>query len=294
MKWIVATNLREDSRGALEWTAWLHRHVRAPGLHPTAALAVVREAGGFVSTPDAHALVQARVKDAAATFIANSPARDAIEAIRVEVAADVASALCEAVSVPGATLVMGRPAPRENRRLVRLGRVARRTLRQLAGPVVVVPPDWTVALAGQGPIVVAVDASDSSLKAIEFAEDLAGAVGRPLLAVQAIQGVSALSSAFLTPAEFTHSRERHRQQETSELARFLESRGHASLAVRSEVGPTLHTLFDVADDVKAAAIVCGSRRLGLAERILSASVGSELAAFAELPVAVVPPDYASG
>ena len=292
MKWIVATNLRDDSRGALEFAAWLHRHVRERSEHPTAALAVIREGGAFVDTEETRALLQRRVMEAASTFVRQSPARDVVDAVDVRRAENVAAALSEAAAAPDTTLVIGRAAPRENRRLVRLGTVARRTLRLLGGPVFVVPPDWTTGLSGEGPVVVAVDPSISSLAAIAFAERVATAVGRPLLAVQAIRGVPALGSAFLTPAEFTRTRERQHRQEVEELMTFLADHGRGSLPLRAAPGPTLHTLLDVADEVDAAMLVCGSRRLSVVERIVSASVGSELAAFAERPVAVVPPDYA--
>lgn len=290
MHWIVATNLRDDSRGALEFAAWLHRHVRERSEHPATALAVIRE-GGFVDTGETRQLIEERVLEAASTFVRRSPARDVVDRVDVRRAEDVATALSEAAAAPDTALIMGRAAPRENRRLVRLGTVARRTLRRLGGPVVVVPPDWTTGLSGEGPIVVAVDATAPSLAAIAFAEQVAAAVGRPLLAVQAIRGVAALGSAFLTPAEFTESRDRQHRQEVEELVTFLADHGHGSLTVRSVPGPTLHTILDVAEDVEAAMIVCGSRRLSLVERIVSASVGSELASFARRPVVVVPPDY---
>lgn len=291
MKWIVATNLRDDSRGALEFAAWVHATARDAQAQPTTALSVIRDGGDFLNVPSGRQLMVQRIEEAAREFIAQTPARDAIEGVQVEVAANVATSLSETAKAQAAALVLGRAAPRENTRLVRLGSIARRTLRQLAGPTVIVPPDWTAEIAGDGPVMVAVDASASSLAALAFAEALATAVARPLLAVQAIQGLDGLGTAFLPAAEVASSREQHRQREIDELSAFLAEHGHASLAVRSEPGPTLHTLLDVADDVHAAAIVCGSRRLTLAERIFSASVGSELASFAEIPVAVVPPDF---
>ena len=292
MKWIVATNLRDDSRGAFEFAAWLHAHARDAQAHPTVALAVLRDGGDFLNVPSGRQLMHERIEAATREFVARSPASHAVDGVQVTIAPEVAASLSETAKAQGAALVLGRAAPRENRRLVRLGSIARRALRTLAGPVVIVPPDWTAAIAGDGPIMVAVEASASSLAAIAFAEALATAVGRPLLAVQAVQGLGGLGTAFMTTAEVTSHRDRDRQQEIDDLRAFLDENGHASLAVRPEVGPTLHTLLDVAEDVHAAALVCGSRRLSLAERIFSASVGSELASFAEIPVAVVPPDFA--
>ena len=136
-----------------------------------------------------------------------------------------------------------------------------------------------------------VTALEIAVIGIAFAEALASATGRPLLAVQAVQGLGGLGTAFMTSAEVTSHRARDQQQEVDALRSFLDDNGRASLTVRAEVGPTLHTLLEVAEDVHAAVVVCGSRRLTLAERIFSASVGSELASFAEIPVAVVPPDF---
>ena len=56
----------------------------------------------------------------------------------------------------------------------------------------------------------------------------------------------------------------------------------------------------VADELKSLArledavmVVAGSRKLEALERLFVASVGSELAASASCPVALVPPDYES-
>ena len=55
-------------------------------------------------------------------------------------------------------------------------------------------------------------------------------------------------------------------------------------------GRTVPTLLEFAKQVDASMIVCGSRRLSLLERLLSSSVGSGVAAHADRPVAVVPPE----
>jgi len=286
MKWIVATNLRDDCRGALEFVAWMHANARDRGSHVTTSVAILRDGAGMLDGGD---VMRDRVEHATREFVAASPARDIIEGVRVDVGPDVAKALSSAAEELQAGLILGRAAPRENNRLVRLGAVARRTLRALPGPVVIVPPDWTAEIAGVGPIVVAVDASPSSLAALDFAERLATSMGRPMLAVQAVQGLSGLGTAFMTSADLVESRAAHQQRDVEALQAFFAEHGRAALDIRAEVGPTLSTLLEVADDVHAAAIVCGSRRLTFAERLFSASVGSDLAAFAEIPVAVVPP-----
>lgn len=290
MKWVVATNLRDDCRGALEFAAWVHEHARDPSANPATALAVLRDRASMFAGPNPADML-GRVRQAAQAFVAQSPASEAIESVRAELSTDVATTLSTTAGNAGATLLLGRKAPRENTRLIRLGRVARRTLRQLHSPTVVVPTDWTVACAGVGPVVVAVDATEASLVALDFGEAVAHAVGRPLLAVQALQGPGGLGWATLADADFTALRERHRQEQAEELNAYLADNGRGSVALRSEVGPTVPTLIEVAEDVQAVMIVCGSRRLTRTERLFTASVGGELASFAAMPVAVVPPDF---
>lgn len=292
MKWIVATNLRDDCRGALEFAAWIREHARDPSVHATTALAILRDRAGMFAGPDPADML-GRVEEATKAFVAQSPASDAVGAVRVELAADVASALSETAKNEGVTLVLGRQAPRENTRLIRLGRIARRTLRRLHSPTIVVPTDWTAASAGAGPVVVALDPTPSSLAALDFAETLALAVGRPLLAVQALQGLAGLGGAMLSDGDFVALRERHRAEEAEALTTYLADNGRAAVSVRTEVGATVPALTGVAEDVDAAMIVCGARRLSRTERLLSASVGGELASFAAVPVAVVPPDFAT-
>jgi len=290
MKWIVATNLRDDCLGALEFAAWLGEHVREPSANTTTALAVLRDRAGMFAGPDPSDML-GRVEDATKAFVDRSPASKAVASVRAELSTDVAATLSKTAGDEGAALLLGRKAPRENTSLVRLGRVARRTLRQLHSPTVVVPTDWTVASAGAGPVMVAVDATEASLAALDFGEALAGAVGRPLLAVQALQGPGGLGWATLPDADYVALRERHRQEEAAKLVSYLAEHERASLAVRSEVGATVPALLEVAQEVQAALIVCGSRRLTRTERIFTASVGGELASFAPVPVAVVPPDF---
>ena len=290
MKWIVATNLRDDCLGALEFAAWLRIHAREPNANPTSALAVLRDRAWMFAGPDPADML-GRVEEATKAFVARSSASEAIASVRAELSIDVAATLSKTAGDEGATLLLGRKAPRENTSLVRLGRVARRTLRQLHSPTVVVPTDWTVASAGTGPVMVAVDATEASLTALDFGETLASAVGRPLLAVQALQGPGGLGWATLPDADYVALRERHRAEEAAKLVSYLADHGRASVSVRSEVGATVPALLEVAQEVQAAIIVCGSRRLTRTERLFTASVGGELASFAPVPVAVVPPDF---
>lgn len=66
--------------------------------------------------------------------------------------------------------------------MIRLGRVARRILRRLGAPVLVVPPDLRAEQIGGGPVTALTSVSADSARACRFAADLAARLGRPLAA----------------------------------------------------------------------------------------------------------------
>ncbi len=290
MKWLAATNLLADSNGVLELVSWLRDHLQPADEHRFSALAVVREGDYFTAPSHTLELISERLEVSLTRLIEGTSARGAFGEIDVRTAPSVAVELTEEARRNDAVLLIGRAAPRENNRLVRLGAVARRSIRRLTTPVVVTPPDWTAADAGRGPVLVAVDATAPSLGALRFAEQLASSLQRPHVAAHALLGLEGLGTSYLAPAEAMALRGRHKDAESQRLVDFLEQHGYGQLPLRSVSGPTINVLLDVAAEVDAVAIVCGSRRLSLGERLFSASVGSELAALAPLPVAIVPPD----
>ena len=56
-----------------------------------------------------------------------------VDEVQVNIAPDVVTSLSETAKAQGAALVLGRAAPRENSRLIRLGTIARRALRLRLG-----------------------------------------------------------------------------------------------------------------------------------------------------------------
>ena len=64
--------------------------------------------------------------------------------------------------------------------LMRLGSVARRMLRQLKQPTIVVPPDLLASQVGRGPVLVAVDFTEDSVRALNWARSFAETIGRPV------------------------------------------------------------------------------------------------------------------
>jgi nucleotide-binding universal stress UspA family protein len=198
--------------------------------------------------------------------------------------------LAEQARVRDAGLILGRRAGRGPVGIVRLGRVVRRVLRRLPSVVGVAAPDLRQEDLRAGPVLLALDAAPESDGAVAFARSLAHAVGRELVLAHA-RGVEgqALSRALPGP-DAERLALALRQHAESALADAIARRGLADLRCITVTGSTPDTLLAIAEDVHAAAIVCGSRRSSLTERVFGGSTSSSLAGVAPMPVFVVPPD----
>jgi nucleotide-binding universal stress UspA family protein len=215
------------------------------------------------------------------------------ERVRVELAEDdeIDRGLSEVAGRLGVkALIVGRRARRDDDPIVRLGQVARRILRRLPAPVIVVPPDYGQGDdpgLGAGPVILGCDLSEHSVAAASFARDLAQRFGRELLVAHGTQspdwGISYIPTATITRM--------HEQAEESGRTKLDEwMAAHQLSGVRRHVfiGDPARHLLELAHAEQAAVLVTGSRRLGPVERLFLASVGSEIAAGASCPVAVVP------
>ena len=183
--------------------------------------------------------------------------------------------------------VIGRRNPKEGKHLVRLGGVARRLLRALPGPVVVVPPDETEF--SDGPVLVATDLGPASEGALRFGVAMARMFGLDLLVTTV--AIPPALSLYMPGEDWTPVLEANVRMRQKELEAWI---------AKHELGPIRHSVIegavgprlrDVAHTAGASMIVAGSRRLSTADRIFVSSVGSELAASAPIPVAVVPPEW---
>lgn len=291
MKWVVGLDLLPDSQGALHFVAWLHEQGAAAN-GDVEGLCVLEEAAFFTVHGAARKRVEQGVREAARGMLEASPASKAFGDVQAHIQSSVREALSELARSRGAVLVIGRQARRGEQGLVRLGKIARRLLRHLPGPVVVVPPDLQASDIPEGPVLVAADAAADSLPAILFARAYARALGRPLRVVHVLPTVSDVGLEYLSPARAAELRHEHGQRARETFNRFVEEHSLGDLPISLLPGPVIEAVLEVARAERACTIVCGSRNLNVAARVLSASVGSELAASASIPVVVVPPDHA--
>ncbi|HET6585396.1 MAG TPA: universal stress protein [Nannocystaceae bacterium] len=285
-KWIVGLDLGPRSAGALRFATWIARPSQAGG-ERLIGIHVLEEAHLHVALRYHHlAELEARALDTARASIAQHGAADVMDAHVVE--GKTADQTLEAACMfhHGYALVIGRNAPRDSANPVRLGRVARRILRSLDEPVIVVPPD--LPDAGSGAVVLALSGADDAAGAAEFARDFATRFGRELVLAHVAPLPEHHSAQYLPPETLAKIRGENQANGERELAGWAEQLGLA--AVRRVVlqGGVTDQLVAFAASERALALVTGSRRLSVFERWLLASTGSDVAANAGCPVAVVP------
>jgi nucleotide-binding universal stress UspA family protein len=173
--------------------------------------------------------------------------------------------------------------------LARLGSVARRLLRRLKQPTIVAPPDLLASQVGSGPVVVAVDFSADSIRAVEWARSIAQTIVRPLRLVHFADIPDQAGYAGLVQAE--------RWQELTNdildrgrenMRKFVAQQQLGDIDTAVVRGPVLPAIADYATAADACLMVTGSGHHGMVHRIIVPSVASETAAMSSVPVAVVP------
>lgn len=278
MKWLVGIDLKPDCAGALAWLSWCHAWTGEP---PDALALHAVEWPAVEAYPSPELEV---VQEGVQSFLHERG--HALEA-RVVEGREPADALAHAMSLHGADiLVIGRRASRDGDDLVRLGGVARRLLRQLPTPLVVCPPDLRAQDVPEGPIMLAIQPGSRFEQALRFARQLSVSLRRPLIAVSAVPPAFPTGVTYLPTPRYDGGR---RDQALAHLQDWLATMEMPDVETRVEEGPTVSTLWRIAEDEGACLIVTGSRLLTVSERFTRSSVGTTLASVARVPVAVVPP-----
>jgi nucleotide-binding universal stress UspA family protein len=294
--WIVGMDLSARSHGAIRFARWLQERSpdeqRLRGVYVGSTETIEREQPG-AGLPGERACLSMR---ATAESLGAASAFEAFEVVQGDAPEEVLARVAEERDADG--LIVGRAGAAGEWSLVSLGRVARRLLRHVPRPVVVVPPNLDTSALGRGPVVIAAAPVDHAVHAIRFGRALADALDLPTLLVYVIPDPAVYPVATVDPAiAFTSAqqasalvdRSRLRASAEHSLQEWLREHGLGEPAVRAEPGRKGWTLVDVARSVEASMIVCGSRRLSLADRIFQSSMGTEVAAQADCPVVVVPP-----
>lgn len=180
LRWVVGVDLHGRSGGAVAFARWLVARTGDPvvGTHVFGE-ALLDGADPSVDVAQLGKLFDAALAplrgDASFSDLGLHPARTVIEGL-----AQVAD------EKQADALVVGRIKRSDREALSRLGRVARRLLRALPRPVVVVPPDLEADRIGDGPIVLATDCTDGSVGAARFATRLGEHLRLPIHVVHVV------------------------------------------------------------------------------------------------------------
>lgn len=146
-----------------------------------------------------------------------------------------------------------------------------------------------------GPVVVGVDGSEQSERALLWAANYVQTVGAELLVVLARVHpvpVTNVGPQPVWPWPITHSRDEHGVEQTKHFLSqavdaVLADEFDADLRVLVEDGEAAQVLIDVAQREKAQLAVTGRRGIGGFRRLLLGSVSDEVARYSPCPVAVI-------
>lgn len=273
--WLVAVDLGGRSRGALVCASWL----RTAAALPLVAVHVLETWVRALGVVDPTEVIRTSV--VREVGLVDAALCDGFE---VREAGSAEDALTEAAATAGG-LILGRAAPAGERPRVRLGRVARRLLRRLPGPVIVVPPD--LREIAEGPVLLATDLGPASEEATWFARRLALRCDRPLELVHVGEDRHGDLIDELQPSWLAAREQHHAATEAAALA-WVEKHRLTDAVCHVIHGDAVEVLVAAAAARKAALVVVGSRRLSTAARLFVSSTASTLAGVAECPICVVP------
>lgn len=293
MRWLVGFDRTSNSAGAVRFARWLH--ARTQGEHLLQGVYVLDSAGlGLRDAPGSGPPLEPAQRQAR-EFLEHHGVLEAFAGVEARHGKpdEVLQELVRERRFDG--MVLGRAAPAGAFSLVSLGRVPRRLLRRLDRPTVVVPPDQDDTELGHGPIIVGVAPFPDSIEAVRFAQRLGQQLGLSVMLVHAITRetpVAVLGALSVEPRDPSMSTSdivppQDTTPQEQLIEEWVQQHGFGRLLLEVRRGPVPAALRDAGREHAATLIVCGSRRLTLGERLFTSSVGSELAAHADRPVAIV-------
>ncbi len=284
-QWVLGLDLRADADGAITFAKWLRDHLE-PQIQLTGLHVIEEDVHGILTQIDPHAEVLTLAESAVATALARAGAEQTLDSLRLVESEPPEEALAQAAA-DAEGLIIGRLAPRGKVRLVRLGRVARRLLRQLPAPTIVVPPDLQPTDVGAGPIIVATNAHDDALEAIHFAARMAARLERELVLALVVSTPHGWPDTYLPRAAIEQIHSGILAGGERKLAHWAQTHDLTQHRQVVRAGAVAHQLLDLAEHEDALMLVTGSRQLGALGRVFSTSVGTLLCGSARCPVAVV-------
>lgn len=292
MKWLIGVDLRETATGALHFAQWLVRE-SAMSARPTLLPVHVLEESYLMQVLRHRHYddVEQLARMATVAQLDRAEIGGVADPARVVRGIEASECLVSELDATHAdALIIGRQAPAPSRELVRLGRIARRLVRRLPCPVVVVPPELRFDTIGKGPILLATDLDATTGSAARFAGRVAQSTGRPLWVVTVVEP-SEHERRYLpdtTTAELDAQAGLDRQRALQSWIAANHLTGATGIVAYGDIITRLSAMA-ASEDVPL--VITGSRVLGTLERIFTTSVGTDLACWSKCAVAIVPPTW---
>lgn len=289
MTWVIGIDLRPLSHGALQFATWIVANAVAPGARFVPVHVLEEEHLRAVLRYHHLDEVVAGAREEAKRTLERHGRTEwiddlqIVQALRAEESLEFARASARAEAI-----LIGRAAGRSERRFVRLGRVARRLLRALPSPVVVVPPDLEARDVGPGPIVAVTSLADDALAAARFASAVARHMGRKLALVHIVRDPAEGGLPFMPAPSLESVRLDEVRDGERELAAWVASAGLQPDQMIVLQGSVIDQAISFAEAQRSPLLVAGARRRSGVDRLLVPGIGRELAASSGMPVAVVP------
>jgi nucleotide-binding universal stress UspA family protein len=139
-------------------------------------------------------------------------------------------------------------------------------------------------------ILVPVDGSEQSLRAVEHALKLASGRANAEIILLNVQGPETLDvSDFTAVVTAETDRELAARQSRKALRKAIAhcEQTKTRFTSRAEIGPVAETIADLADSLQVDQIVIGSRGLGALGRLVFGSVATKVARLVKMPVTLV-------
>lgn len=283
VRWIVGLDLRPYSQGAIKTAGWLAQHAAPEMRHRFYGVHVVPQVPRVSVRDDVLDELCERAHEQAEQTVAEAGASEAIDRVDAVPGHPTETLAAASTFYDADGLIVGRHGPREGGTVVRLGTVARQLLRSLPTAVMVVPPDHDPAARPPGPVLVATDLAPDAAAAGRFGLRLAQVLGVDLVLLHVPETGQLAAQLGAAP---------HSPLVTDPQAfeTWVDTYGLGGARTETSPGDPVEQTLRLATIHDASLIVCGSRRLTLSDRMFQASTGSTLAAYAPIPVVVVPPE----
>jgi len=280
---LVGIDGSPDSRAALRWAATVARArglpLRAMWAWQYPAEAVVSVGPLHLADPDEIALaVEAELR-----AVVEAELGEAAGEVTLQVGRGAAAAALLRASRQGTVMLVVGSRGLGGFQGLRLGSVSRQLCEHAPCPVTVLRRGAVTQLERLNRIVVGVDGSEESLRALRAGHDLATRVGAALVAVNVIVPGPALDPGGGIPVPDPEAARAQVQQ-------WCQTLGDAGTLPAIEVrsGDARTELLDVVREWSAELLVVGSRGLGPVGRLLLGSVATWLVGHSDIPVTVVP------